>query len=238
MAVEGDAASAAIPKQVPSIIPFPEKLELTGNLAHNWKRFKRVWENYEVASGLNEMGNAKRAATFLTCVGPDEIEIYDSWQLPDEKKNDIGEILSKFQTYCVGETNETYERYTFNTRNQEPGETFDSYLKAIRTLAKTCNFGTLEDNLIRDRIVIGISDSATKKKLLRLIGMQLLNRKHCPCLSVDKIFAKISLSEVSFYTLKLVAISNFGKLEVFSPFPWNSRYRSMPVLNFFFYEFT
>ena len=113
------------------------------------------------------MGNAKRAATFLTCVGPDGIEIYDSWQLPEEKRNDIGEILSKFQTYCVGETNETYERYTFNTRNQEPGETFDSYLKAIRTLAKTCNFGTLEDNLIRDRIVIGISDNATKKKLLQ-----------------------------------------------------------------------
>ena len=98
MAEEGDAAPAAIPKQVLSIIPFSEKLELTGNLAHNWKRFKGVWENHEVPSGLNEMGNTNRAATFLTCIGPDGIEIYDSWQLPDEKKNDIGEILSKFQT--------------------------------------------------------------------------------------------------------------------------------------------
>ena len=113
------------------------------------------------------MGNVKRPATFLTCIGPVGIEIYDSWLLPDEKKNYTGEILSKFQTHCVGETNETYERYTFNSRNQEPGKTSDSYLKAFRTLAKTCNFGTLEDNLIRDRIVIGISDNATKKKLLQ-----------------------------------------------------------------------
>ena len=26
-----------------------------------------------------------------------------------------------------------------------------------------------------------------------------------------------------------ISISNFGKLKVFSPFPWNSRYRSLPV---------
>ena len=165
MGDEEDAAPAAIPKQVPSIIPFPGKLDLSGNLAHNWKRFKRVWENYEIASGLIDMGNDKRAATFLTCIGPDGIEIYDSLPLPAEKKNDMSEILNKFQTYCVGETNETYERYKFNSRNQEPGETFDSYLKTIRTLAKACNFGTLEDDLIRDRIVIGINDNSTKKKL-------------------------------------------------------------------------
>ena len=52
------------------------------------------------------MGNDKRAATFLTCIGPDGIEIYDSLPLPAEKKNDMSEILNKFQTYCVGETNE------------------------------------------------------------------------------------------------------------------------------------
>ena len=75
MGDEEDAAPAAIPKQVPSIIPFPGKLDLSGNLAHNWKRFKRVWENYEIASGLIDMGNDKRAATFLTCIGPDGIEI-------------------------------------------------------------------------------------------------------------------------------------------------------------------
>ena len=36
----------------------------------------------------------------------------------------------------------------------------------MRSLAKTCNFGELRDNLIRDRIVIGIRDNSIRKKLL------------------------------------------------------------------------
>ena len=41
-------------------------------------------------------------------------------------------------------------------RNQETGESFDTYLTALKALAKTCNFGSLKDELIRDRIVCGI----------------------------------------------------------------------------------
>lgn len=163
----GDEPPAVGPQHVPSILPFPARLELSGNLSQNWKRFKRVWENYEIASGLVEMGNEKRIATFLTCLGPEGIEIYDSLQFEPAEENKMDKILEKFNTFCVGETNETYERYTFNSRNQETDETFDTYLSAVRTLAKTCNFGELKDSLIRDRIVIGISDKSTKKKLLQ-----------------------------------------------------------------------
>lgn len=150
------------PNKCLPLFHYPIKFDLIGNLAHDWKRFKSMWENYEIASGLNDMGNEKRVATFLTCLGSDGIEIYDSLPLLEAEKSDMKAILEKFHTFCIGETNKTYERYKFNSRNQEPEETFDSYLSALRTLAKTCNFGTLEANLIRDRIVIVISDNSTK----------------------------------------------------------------------------
>ena len=54
----------------------------------------------------------------------------------------------------------------FNKRDQQSNETADAYYTALCTLAKTCNFGNLEDNLIRDRIVMGIKDNSTRKKLL------------------------------------------------------------------------
>jgi hypothetical protein len=44
---------------VPMNIPFPSKLDMKGNVATNWKRFKRVWENYEIASGLKTKENEK-----------------------------------------------------------------------------------------------------------------------------------------------------------------------------------
>ena len=62
--------------------------------------------------------------------------------------------------------NETYERYSFFTRSQKPGEIIDSYIGALRVLAKSCNFADLEDSLIRDRIVTGIKDDKTRRKLL------------------------------------------------------------------------
>ena len=59
-------------------------------------------------------------------------------------------MLQKLEKYCIGETDEIYKRYCFNTPNQEPNESVDAYLTALRTLA-TCNFGTLESRLMRDR---------------------------------------------------------------------------------------
>lgn len=37
---------------VGSNLPSPWKLELKGNAASNWKRFRQMWDNYEIASRL------------------------------------------------------------------------------------------------------------------------------------------------------------------------------------------
>jgi len=44
-------------------------------------------------------------------------------------------------------------------------ESFDSYVTRIRKFASSCKFGTLTDELIRDKLVIGIIDRGTKEKL-------------------------------------------------------------------------
>ena len=59
------------PQVIQPSIPLPAKLEFKGNLAMNWKRFKRLWKNYEVASRLNSQSKELRTATLLTCIGPD-----------------------------------------------------------------------------------------------------------------------------------------------------------------------
>ena len=67
----------------------------------------------------------------------------------------------------MGKTNITYERYRFNNRAQEAGETINTYASALRALAESCEFGVLKDQLIRERIVCGISENDTRKKLLQ-----------------------------------------------------------------------
>ena len=109
-----------------------------------------------------------RTATFLTCVGADALELFDGFHFQDENdKTDIDKVIEAFETFCIGQTNEIYERYTFNRRDQEVNENIDSYVACLRSLAKTCKFGTLEDKMIIDRIVIGIRENGTRKKLLQ-----------------------------------------------------------------------
>ena len=69
-------------------------------------------------------------------------------------KDDIDIVITKFKVYCVGQGNETFERYNFNMRVQQEGERVDAYVTALKTLAKTCNFGQLQDDLPKDRIAI------------------------------------------------------------------------------------
>ena len=67
----------------------------------------------------------------------------------------------------MGKTNVVYERYRFNNRLQESDESIDAYTTAPRTLAETCEFGSLKEDLIRDRLVSGIRDNSLTKKLLQ-----------------------------------------------------------------------
>ena len=43
----------------------------------------------------------------------------------------------------------------------------DTYITTLRALAETCEFGTLKDDLIRDRIVCCVRDQGIRRKLLQ-----------------------------------------------------------------------
>jgi len=83
------------PPRMLQIVPFPPKLEIRGNLANNWKRFKRVWCNYEIASRLIKQGNEERTVTLLTCFGPDALEIVDGLNLDSDFERTNADIVSE-----------------------------------------------------------------------------------------------------------------------------------------------
>ena len=135
---------------IPVNLPLPEKLVIQkGNLAESWRKFKRAWSNYELAAKLKdplnpEFNKEQRAATLLTCIGSDALDVIDGLDFATEAdRNNIDRILEKLEKYCIGQTNESYERYVFNKREQHADESIDTYIAALRKLAQTCNFGTI-----------------------------------------------------------------------------------------------
>ena len=65
---------------------------------------------------------------------------------------------------------------------QNPEETVDNFINRLRKAASTCQFGTLTEGLIRDRLVIGLKDHSTKLRLLKEEGMD-LNKAFSICCS-------------------------------------------------------
>ncbi len=78
----------------------------------------------------------------------------------------MAKILELWGEYWNGKTNIIYERYKFNIRQQKPDERIDAYATVLRDLASSCNmyYGALKEEMIRDRIVCGITNSGTYTK--------------------------------------------------------------------------
>ena len=83
-------------------------------------------------------------------------------------------VLQKFDQFCARRTQVIYERYRFNNRNQEPGENVTNYLTELRTIARNCSHDTITpDEILRDRLVLGIRDDRVRERLLRLNDLTL-----------------------------------------------------------------
>ena len=105
----------------------------------------------------------------------------------------------------------TWEYHLFNTRNQQPGETIDQYVTDLRT--KTCEFGTLIDGCIRDRIVGGIIDDSMRNRLLQKADLT-LEKAIDMCRSSETTAAQmktLTVSQEPSPTLKTADINAVGK---------------------------
>ena len=69
--------------------------------------------------------------------------------------------------------NVSYERYKFFSRARESGKTIGQYVIVSRKLSETCEFSTLKNSVIKDRIILGISDTETRERLLRISDLTL-----------------------------------------------------------------
>ena len=96
-------------------VPVSPQIELSANLANNWKQWKQVWSAYELVTRLNEQTDEYRVAAFITCIGPKALAIHNGlpFQSEDEKKN-LAKILELWESYCLGKTSIIYERYRLN----------------------------------------------------------------------------------------------------------------------------
>ena len=101
----------------------------TPTLQRSGKSSSLVWENYALVTELNKKSEPVQVATLLTLIGEEAREVnstFNNWaEDGDDKK--IKPVLKKLRDYCAPRKNSRFQRYKFNRRVQEPGETYDQY---------------------------------------------------------------------------------------------------------------
>ena len=150
-----------------SNFPVPTPMKCKGDKVANWEFFRQQWEDYEIATGLDQRDQKVRLATLHSVMGKDCLQVFNNLELSVEQKSSVKACLDALEAYFKPKRNVVYERYVFNSSSQQQEESTDEYVNRLRKYAASCNFGSLTDELIRDRLVLGIRDQATKLRLLK-----------------------------------------------------------------------
>jgi len=152
------------------MLPPPPPLEIHDvAVSEKWRDWKEAWHEYALATDVDDKSEDKQVAVLLTALGPAARKVYRTFTwAADADSRKIDSVLAKFDEFCRPRENIPFERYKFNVRQQEPGETFEKYLSVLRQMAGRCNFEHLTpDEVLRDRLLFGISDSRVRERLLR-----------------------------------------------------------------------
>ena len=149
-------------------VPPPKPLDVDGDRADNWKIWKQRWENYCKITGLLDQPEDYKCAMLLHSIGIEAMRIFNGLKFGEgEDRNKVADVIKKFDQHFLGQTQEFFERFQFNRRNQQSGESIDEYVSILRNMAKTCGFcDCLRELLIMDRLLLGILDDKTREELL------------------------------------------------------------------------
>ena len=90
-------------------------------------------------------------------MGDEADDILRLFKLSDADAKKYSEVKAKFEQDFIKKRNVIYERAKFNSHKQEEGD--------LHALAEHCEYKDLHDEMIRDRIVVGLRDASLSEKL-------------------------------------------------------------------------
>ena len=136
------------------------------NLSEAWTKWKIIMQYYLVAK-CKDRSEDEKVAIFMCMIVRQGQDIRDTFEHDEDKDGEeivtVEILIQKFEQYCKPRKNLIVERHRFLTRNQEQSETIDQYVTELKTLATSCEWGDIKNDLICSRIVSGIVSTRVRK---------------------------------------------------------------------------
>jgi len=137
--------------------------EETHNVGSRWKKWVSAFGLYITSKGVTS--DKQKQAILLHSAGVDVQDVFFTLVGEDEAKS-YADTLKLLNEHFIPKSNIPFERHVFRRIEQGSAETMDSFVCRLRQQARNCEFGTMEDDYIRDQIVDKCYSSQLRRKLL------------------------------------------------------------------------
>lgn len=130
----------------------------------NFEEWTEVLEAWFESNGIED--NGKKRSVFLTSIGSKAYHTLRALVQPAKPSDKTyAECVKALKTHFLPKPTEIVQRYRFYSCSQQPGESLAQFVAKLWQLSEGCNFREL-DNMLRDRLVVGVKDASIQKKLL------------------------------------------------------------------------
>lgn len=136
------------------------------NRDKEWKKWKQQFSWYSTCSGLDKQDKKFKVAMFMNALGEKCVDIYNSFDLPDDKVDDYDEIVKKFDEVFGKSGDANLQRHKFFEVSQTSDQKFNDFLVKLRLAAKGCDFGAMENEFLLLQLQKGVHNTKLKEKLL------------------------------------------------------------------------
>ena len=127
------------------------------NVAETWRKWRQNMQFY-INATMSKKTEKEKYSFFLFSIGEAGREIFNTWIWPkvvndegeptDEDDITIAALFKKFEDYCKPKRNLIVERYKFNTRRQNPGESVDHYITCSAEQTDNNKYMKVDINLL------------------------------------------------------------------------------------------
>ncbi|KAL7879761.1 hypothetical protein SRHO_G00020150 [Serrasalmus rhombeus] len=143
--------------------PPPAFLETPGDPSMTFSSWIRMFDNYILALGQDDIPDKRKRALLIHCLGTEGQRIFYTLEVENDT---YAAALAALKSFFVPKINVVAERNKFRQRSQRPGESVVQFVAALRGLLVHCDVGTLADDMIRDQLVEKTCNSRIRERLL------------------------------------------------------------------------
>ena len=163
----GAAAGARQRARMPAAGTPTPRLAATATL-REFEAWRDKFSGYCLLTGVADLTQPEQRAALLAVLDDDWSRVVRfGLQLPDASS--VTAIIDAMQKHLRRQRNVLIDRCEFNMRVQEPGETVDDFICALKEIASCCDFCRhCTDDRFRDHLVVGTSDDEARRRMLEV----------------------------------------------------------------------